>query len=72
MLAFYVFVFLVPVSVSSAADVVIRQVDPSSTATYNCSLAPTACYLSTPYPVALRAGLDCTVHLLSRLKSNVG
>jgi len=28
--------------------------------TGNCSIAPVACYLNTPYPVALRPGLNCT------------
>jgi len=27
----------------------------------NCTVAPTACYLSNAYPVALRPGLPCTV-----------
>ena len=31
------------------------------TTTGNCSVDPTVCYLNTPYPVALRPGLNCTV-----------
>jgi len=32
-----------------------------TTTTGNCSVDPTVCYLNTPYPVALRPGLNCTV-----------
>jgi hypothetical protein len=33
----------------------------TTTSTANCSIQPTACYLSNPYPIALRPGLNCTV-----------
>jgi hypothetical protein len=39
------------------ADLIPRQ---DSTAV-NFSIPPTTYYLSTPYPVALRPGLDCSV-----------
>src|SRR5271154_50718 len=39
--------------------------EPSTTG--NCSIAPVACYLNTPYPVALRPGLNCTVLLPPRI-----
>jgi hypothetical protein len=35
----------------------------------NCSVAPSVCYLNTPYPIALQPGLPCnvTAPYLSRL-----
>jgi hypothetical protein len=47
------------------ADLSPRQLD--AVAADNCSITPTACYLSISYPLALRPGLDCTVSPLSVL-----
>ena len=60
-----VFAILIP----AHANIFPRQTRPSPSITSaNCTVSPTACYLSTPYPVVLHPGLDCTVFYLPQTK----
>jgi len=66
MSSFRVWLFVVSVLVVGEIDARLtameRQASSSPSPTVgNCSVAPTVCYLNTPYPIALRPGLPCDV-----------
>ena len=57
--------WILPLSLLTAVQAILveRQLTTPTTTTsaVNCSIQPTVCYLSNPYPIALHPGLNCTV-----------